>query len=144
MIYWDTSAILKLYAPEMDSAYFLRLATRAEEQVVTSSIASIELLCAFERKERNGELKRGGAKAAFEQFLSDTRRGRIIEIPYGHDVVEEARKLLGLVRDQAILIRSLDMIHVASAIAAKAKTIAATDSRLRQLASCASLKVLPD
>jgi uncharacterized protein len=144
MMYWDTSAILKLYVPEADSAYFLNLATRTEEQVLTSVIATMELLCAFERKERIGELKSGGATAAFEQFLNDTRRGRIIEIPYGRDVVEEARKLLGRISGPQALIRSLDMIHVASAIVAKAKSVVATDLRLRQVASCASLKLLPE
>lgn len=144
MIYWDTSALLKLYASETDSPYFVHLATTTEDQVLTSAIASMELLCAFERKEQTGGLKSGGAKAAFEQFLGDTRRGRIIEVPYGRDVVEEARRLLALVTDRGMLIRSLDMIHVASAIAVRAKSIVATDLRLRQVASFANMKVLPD
>jgi len=82
MMYWDTSAILKLYVPEKDSAYFLDLIARTDEQVLTSAIASMELLCAFERKERDGDIKPGGADAAFDKFLNDTRRGRIIEVPY--------------------------------------------------------------
>ena len=143
-MYWDTSAILKLYVRERDSDYFLNLVARAEEQFLTSAIASMELLCALERKERNGDLKSGGANAAFERFLNDTRRGRIVEIPYGRDVLEEARKLFGYVSDRRILIRSLDMIHIASAIAVKAKSVVATDSRLRQVASLASVKLLPD
>jgi uncharacterized protein len=144
MIYWDTSAILKLYIPENDSDYFLRLITTTEGQFVTSAVASMELLCAFERKERDGDIKSGGARAAFEQFLYDTRQGRIIEIPYGRDVVYEARKLMGVISKPQILVRSLDMIHLASAVAIKAEAIAATDVRLRQIASLAKLRLLPD
>jgi predicted nucleic acid-binding protein len=135
---------MKLYVYETDTPYFVQLVTGTKEQVLTSSIASMELLCAFGRKERNGNLKSGGAKATFEQFLNDTQRGRIIEVPYSRDVVEEARKLLRLVTDPRILIRSLDMIHLASAIAAKATSIAATDLRLRQVAAFANIKLLPN
>ena len=134
---------MKLYAYETDTPYFVQLATGAKEQILTSAVASTELLCAFERKERNGDFRSGGANAAFDQYLMDTRRGRIIEIPYSRDVVEEARKLLNAVTDPRILIRSLDMIHVASAIAAKAGLIAATDLRLRRLAAFANIKLLP-
>ena len=144
MWYWDTSAILKLYIHERDSGYFLGLVSETEDQIVTSTIASIELLCALERKERNGDIKPGGAAAAFDRFLDDAGRGRIVEIPFGRDVIQEARRLIGLVSHRRILIRSLDMIHVASAVAAKATCLVATDSRLRQVASLADLNLLPD
>ena len=143
MMYWDTSAVVKLYVRERDSGYFLSLLAGTDEQLATSAIASMELLCTLERKERDGDLKPGGAGAAFDQFLHDTGRGRIIEIPYGRDVIREAQKLIRIISRQRILIRSLDMIHVASAIAVKATSVVATDSRLRQVAALANLKLLP-
>ena len=65
-------------------------------------------------------------------------------MPYSRDVVVEAQKLLGVLSNARILIRSLDMIHVASAISAKATSIAATDLRLRQVAASAKIKLLPN
>jgi len=144
MMYWDTSAVVKLYAREQDSGYFLNLIAGTDEQVVTSAIASMELFCALERKERSGDIKPGGAGTAFDQFLNDIRRGRIIEIPYGHYVIQEARKLIEPVSRRRILIRTLDRIHIASAVAVKATWVVATDSRLRQVASLANLKLFPD
>lgn len=143
MFYWDTSAILKLYVPERDSSYFLNLIADTDHQVLTSTIAAMELLCAFERKEHTGDIKSGGADAAFDQFLLDIRKSRIIEVPYGGDVVQTARKLIGAVAEQGILIRSLDLIHVSSAIAANARSVVATDLRLRQVAAIAGLRLLP-
>ena len=143
MIYWDSCTLLKLYIPETDSDYFLDLIAATEEQVVTSAITSMELLCAFARKERNGHIKSGGAKAAFEQFMYDTRHGRIIEVPYGQDVVLQARNLLELLKSQKLLIRSLDMIHLASAVSLKAGAIVTTDDRLRQIAILAKQRLLP-
>ncbi len=143
-MYWDTSALVKLYAPEPDSSSFLALAGRAQE-IFSASVVSAEVLCALYRKEQAGNLRRGGAQTAFEKFRADTRSGRIVTVPYGSDVVEEVRKLIRLAFEQPrpVLIRSLDAIHVASAAVVKEKVLVATDSRLRALAALAGLTLLP-
>ena len=145
MIYWDSSALLKLYIPEPDTPYFLQLVAGTDDQILTSTVAAIEILCATHRKESVGDLKPGGGAAAFEKFLDDVRVGRVIEIPYGRDVVEEARKLLKHTYGgpRRILIRSLDVIHVASAKVSGIKLVVATDARLRDAASLANMKLLP-
>jgi predicted nucleic acid-binding protein len=144
-MYWDTSAILKLYIAERDSSSFLDLIAHAESQVLSSAIASVEMLIVLHRKERSGDLKPGSARIIFEKFLDDKRQGRVIEIPFGPGVVEEARNLAKLVFRQPhpMLLRSLDAIHVSSAITAKARSIVATDVRLRQIALLTGLQVLP-
>jgi predicted nucleic acid-binding protein len=145
MTYWDSSALLKLYILEPDTPYFLQLVAGTDDQILTSTIAAIEILCATYRKESAGDLKPGGAAAAFDKYLDDVRLGRIIEIPFGKDVVDEARKLLkhGYGSHRRILIRSLDIIHVASAKVSGTKLVVATDTRLRDAASHANMKVLP-
>jgi predicted nucleic acid-binding protein len=145
MHYWDTSALLKLYAPEPDSLYFLQLLARTDEQIITASVAAVEIQCALHRKEHLGDLKPGGAAAAIECYREDIRRGRVVEIPLGGDVLEEARKLISLAfgRKRRILVRSLDMIHLASAKAAGARLMVATDARLREVASLFELRLLP-
>jgi predicted nucleic acid-binding protein len=42
-IYWDTSAILKLYAPEPDSGDYLRLLIQQTEDVALSFLHRVEL-----------------------------------------------------------------------------------------------------
>jgi hypothetical protein len=41
------------------------------------------------------------------------------------------------------MVRSLDAIHVASAVTARAIVMVATDTRLRQVAAMAKLKLVP-
>jgi len=64
---------------------------------------------------------------------------------YGDDVVAEAGRIMALNfrQERSILIRSLDLIHLATAIAGRAEALVTTDARLRRLASLARLRVLP-
>jgi predicted nucleic acid-binding protein len=145
VIYWDTSAILKLYVAEQDSPYFLRLLESTQDQIVSSTIVTMEVLCALHRKEHSGDLRPGGAEAIFRRFLADIEMGRIVTIPYGDDLLTEARKLVRLAfdRPRPLPVRSLDAIHVASALVSKATTLVATDKRVREIAALVRLKVLP-
>lgn len=145
MVYWDTSALLKLYVGEPDSGFFLRLAENADEQIATSAIAAVEVLCSLIRKESSGALGRGGAHAIFSQFLTDSDAGRIVLVPYGPEVLVHAGRLARLAAGgpQPVLLRSLDAIHIATAMAAGAKTMVATDQRLRQVAGAVKLRLLP-
>ncbi len=66
-------------------------------------------------------------------------------IPNGADVTAEAHALVqkAYSQPQPILIRSLDALHVASALAAKATTLVATDTRLCTVAQMMGLETLP-
>jgi predicted nucleic acid-binding protein len=143
--YWDTSAILKLYAPERDSPYFLDLVGRTERPIYSSSIAEVELLCALHRKERDGDLKPGGASALHRRFRLDCHAGRILLVPYGGDVVQEAANLMRITfaRRAPAIVRSLDLIHLASASVVKATALVATDQRVRGFGSVLKLQLLP-
>ncbi len=143
--YWDTSALLKLYVAEPDSTYFLQLLEGGADAILSSSIVTTEVICALYRKEHAGDLKQGAAGTVFRRFMTDVDAGRILTIPYGADVMREANTVVRLAFDQPrpLAIRSLDAVHVGSALAAKARTLVATDARLREVASLAQLKLLP-
>lgn len=145
MIYWDTSALLKLYVSEPDSPYFLDLIRRSDEPILSCNIAEVEVLCALYRKEQAGDLKTGAAIALFEEFSTDLSAGRIVSIPYGTDTVQESRRLVKTVYEEKppLSIRSLDAIHLASALLSKAKSVVTTDGRLREGAGLFGLEVLP-
>ncbi len=143
--YWDTSAVVKLYIAETDSPYFLHLIANGDEPIVSSAIVTTEVLCVLYRKEHARALKAGGARRIYSKFTQDVRTGRILTVPYGHDVEVQAEKLARLVfaRPWPILIRSLDMIHVSTALSSRARDLVATDTRLREVAILAGLRVLP-
>lgn len=145
MIYWDTSALVKLYVAEPDSPYFLELAEETGRQIVSSAIAATEVLCALYGMEHRRVLKRGGARRIHEEFLSDSGTGRIVTIPFGPDIAGEAKKLVELASrpPKGFLIRSLDAIHVASAVISKASFVVATDERLRRATELMGLKLCP-
>ena len=105
----------------------------------------MEILCALYRKQNAGDIKRGGARTLFRRFLTDCNAGRIILIPYGGAVVERAERILqtDLQSPNPVLIRSLDLIHLASAMSAHVTTLVATDMRLREIARRNGLKLLP-
>jgi predicted nucleic acid-binding protein len=143
--YWDTSALLKLYVPEHDSAYFLSLIETATQPVYSSTIAATEAACAFHRKEHAGDLKPGASGVLLRRFRADCQANRLVLAPYGGDVVEEVDRLLKIAfsRRHPIAIRSLDVIHIATARIIKAEGLVATDSRLRSLAAALGILLIP-
>lgn len=145
MMYWDTSALLKLYVVEDDSGYFIGLIAKIDQAIVCSAISAVEILCALYRKERNRELKPGSAKAALQKFQADSMAGRLVIVPYGEDVIAAAAKIVeqAYLSAQPVMLRSLDAIHVASAMIVGSKTMVVTDARLRDVAAMARMRVLP-
>lgn len=145
MRYWDTSALLKLYVPEPDSAYFLDLISTSDEPVVTSAIAAAEVLCALFRKESATDLRPDGARALFRRFRADSQAGRILLVPHGVDLLQEMEKLARLAFEMRspILIRSLDLIHLASAALSRATALVATVQRVRNLGALLGMELLP-
>jgi predicted nucleic acid-binding protein len=143
--YWDTSAILKLFVAESDSAALQAELVDEPGPALTSSITPIEIYCAFLRKERDLHLPHGEAAALFRLFGNHCRAGRFRLIPSNNLVLEEAERLAAVAYGlpAPILIRSLDLIHIASARVAQADALIATDRRLRDLALALNVRVLP-
>jgi predicted nucleic acid-binding protein len=144
--YWDTSALLKLYVPEPDSPTFLERIGLIGTALLTADVAAVELLCALERKEHAGDVSEGGAQALFQRFELDLGAGRVVLIPYGRDVWKAAKDLVRLAygEEPPVMIRSLDVLHVATALCAKVGTVVATDRRLRRAATLAGLEIAPE
>ena len=145
MVYWDTSALLKLYVMEEDSSHFDRLLSSSDQAIATSTIAVAEIHCVAYRKESAGELKRGGAAAVVAGFQRDCRVGRIVQVPFGEDVMLHLDSFVRLAfgGPRPVMLRALDAIHVASAVSVRARSIVATDLRLRAMALRAGLAILP-
>lgn len=126
MIDLDTSALVKLVFDEAESeALAAWLAERDRVPKVSSEIAAIELVRACRRVDDD-------AVGPARQLLAGMDL-----VPLGADVVEQA-SLVGPVE-----LRSLDAIHLASALAIHdtLDTLVAYDARLRDAAAHAGLAV---
>ena len=145
MNYWDTSALLKIYVQETDSAYFLNLLSNSDTPLFTANVTQIEILCALHCKEQVRDIKTGAAKVLFKQLLNDESVGRIMLIPSSKDILTETEELIKKAYNQPnpIMIRSLDAIHIASALSMSASTIITTDKRLKEASLLMGFKVLP-
>ncbi len=143
--YWDTSALLKLYVKESESTDCLRLLATATEAPRTSEFARVELYSALRRRELSGDLVSGGARALLRQFANDAGKGRFILVPSGRDVSAKSLELIDMAcsLDPPIMARSLDVLHLASALLVGCDTLVSTDKRQRELAKWADLKLLP-
>lgn len=145
MSYWDTSALVKLFAPESDSVLFENHALAAAGPIVTSRIALYEARAAFRRKETDGTLLSGAAEAVFTKLTQDVAAGlvRVVELDaavereYGH-VLETCHA-----HTPVIPVRTLDALHLASVRVAGETELVATDKRMRDAATALKLTVFP-
>ena len=146
MDYWDTSALVKLYAPEADSDYFIHRIARQAEPIMTSAIAETEMAATLVRKEFAGSVPRSGSSRALAEFRADARSGGIVLIPYGAHIASETERIARLAAQSRprLLIRSLDHIHAASASLLRADAFVASDKRLRDLAGLLGLCLVPE
>jgi len=143
-LYWDTSALLKLYAPEPDSPAFRTLLKSRTEQPVASFLHRVELFFAFRHKEDRGELVTGAAGRLFEDYLRHVREGRFLEIPWGDDVAAAARATLepSLSAPSPVKLRSLDGLHLGALLSGGISKLVTTDKEMRRAAQCLEIALV--
>jgi uncharacterized protein with PIN domain len=144
MDYWDTSALAKLYVAESDSPQFSAhwLQTGV---ITTSALARWEILCVLARKETDGLIPSGAAEIIFSEFLADVGGGTVVLVPMHEAEEDRFRNLvLRLCRSKPPLFtRTLDGIHIATAVLHGATVIVSTDLNMRRCAAAIGLGVYP-
>jgi hypothetical protein len=68
---------VKLYAKEVDSSVFEQFAAGAQSAPVTSRLAFYEIRTTLQRKETEGTLLAGAARANFQRLVLDAAAGSI-------------------------------------------------------------------
>jgi predicted nucleic acid-binding protein len=144
MVFWDTSALVKLYIREPDSKAFAALANR-QELFAISAWTTHEILCSLHRKELLRDLKIGGAEAIYQRILQQVALGALHVISYTAAV---AQRTTEVIRDcysarTPVAIRSLDALQLGSALAGGAVEVVSADARMRAGARIFNLRVLP-
>jgi predicted nucleic acid-binding protein len=144
MRYWDTSALAKLYVAESDSAQF-SVHWQQTGVITTSALARWEIFCVLARKEADGLIPSGAAEIIFSAFLADVATGAVLLVPMGG--LEEyhfRRTVLRLYRSKPPLFtRTLDGVHIATALSHAASQFVSTDLNMRKCAAAVGLAVYP-
>jgi uncharacterized protein len=142
MAYWDTSALVKLYAKASDSAAF---EAQAVNPAITSRIALYEAHATFIRKEAEALLQPGSAEKLHSELLQDVVEGEWRLVELGTEVEQEYGQVLALCYQQSpiITLRALDALHLASARVAGETNLVATDKRMRAAAKRLGFSLFP-
>jgi uncharacterized protein len=139
VIYFDSSALVKRYVKE-DGSDAVQSLIRQGEGIATSKLAYPEILSAFGRKNRTGELARGLFEKLLHQFEADWKRIFVVEL---HDELLPTMKLL-LTKYP---LRGADTVHLSSALWLKRAvqtdmTFVASDINLLKAAEGERLRVI--
>ncbi len=110
LTYFDSSALVKRYVPEVGSAWVTRLCR--QEPVAISLITIPEIASALARRTREGALTAQQGNALFQAFLRDARSFTLVGLD--QVIVQQAATFLLTVPLQ-VRLRTLDALHVASA-----------------------------
>ena len=108
ILYLDTSALVKLYVAETDSAMIKKLVDAAE-MPSTSRIAYVEARAAFARKRRERAATLRDYRTVVEDFDNDWETFFIV------DVSDALTKRAGQLAEKFAL-RGYDAVHLASAV----------------------------
>lgn len=134
--YWDTSCLLKLYCPEPDSDRYLDFLTADSASPVSSVLTRSEFIFALQQKVMRKELGAAEATRLQNRFLADLDRGHLALMPFGSDIQSEAARIARICyrRKPPIPLRTLDGLHLATAVLAKCRILATTDGRMGKAA----------
>jgi predicted nucleic acid-binding protein len=130
-IYIDSSALAKLYVPERESDA-LDAFLRDRRGLMISELAVTEVLSAVARRRRSGELRAKHANSIREALLADANSGSFGRLDLSPAVHREAERLL--FATDAMLLRTLDALHIALALSGAAQHILTFDRRMREAA----------
>ena len=144
MSYWDSSALVKLYVQELDSAEFRELAVKTS-RVATGSLTRHEVRTVFRRREAEAVLPSGEAAALYEELTADIAAADIVIQPETPDTEREFGAVLEVCFSQTppTFIRTNDALHLASAKVAGEQEFITADMRQRAAAMLMVFTVLP-
>ena len=108
--YFDSSAIVKLYADELHNEAVRGLAAVP----ICTSLARVEVTAAFFGKARSGEISVDVAEVLRDVFLADWDEGRFLRIAPTEPIETEAARLASV-----HMVRGFDAVHLATALAAR-------------------------
>jgi predicted nucleic acid-binding protein len=114
MIFCDTSAAVKIYAPERESRS-VQLLFNAEDEICLSELTRIELMGVFHRRLREGPWNQSQFHAAVRQFSNDDLSGFWTWLPLDQSIIHAAAKIYTTL-PSTVFLRSSDCIQLVTAL----------------------------
>ncbi len=140
-MYLDSAIIVKLLVREDDSGWFNTHIVGHE--LWTSELALAEVCSAILMKERSGWVSVAERKLALTRFES-MHEGKLLHLhPLNSSVVERAAGLLKTCHPDVAL-RSLDALHLATALIHPRGPLCTTDGKLRAAAQRIGVACFPE
>ena len=138
--YCDTSFLVSLYVLDANSAPAAAQMRKAELPILLTAFGELELTNAISLRVFRKELLPSRARAARALIRKDIEGGVFLPKPIAGSVYERARQIAGR-RTPRLGTRTLDVLHVASALVLQADTFYTFDRRQRMLAKSEGLTV---
>lgn len=139
-LYCDTSALLKLYLREPESADFMRLVQERDDLLV-SDLGVTEIASALSRRVRHGGVTAEQALRMHREVIESVTGPPYQHVELTREVHRRAEHLLLTLTKTPL--RASDALHLALALSARAASMAAFDARLAAAARAVGLAVYP-
>jgi predicted nucleic acid-binding protein len=137
--YFDAAYVAKCYLNEPRAELVRAVAARATEGLVSSELARVEFASILARHVREGHLTPIQAARKHRQFAQDERAGVWAWVRVTPTLVEHARAVIGRL-PASVPVRTLDALHLVSALAAGVREVYTNDRHLLRAASYCDLE----
>lgn len=141
--YADSSLLLKLYIREPETTAAWQVVNRMQEPLVFTPLHRLEMLNGIRRCAATKKVTRAQAVRAMLLLRAHVQGGRYTLPAVPWQAVFQRAHHLSRKHARNLLVRSLDLLHVALALEIGATEFLTFDDRQRQTASAEGLKVLP-
>jgi predicted nucleic acid-binding protein len=139
----DSSLIVALYLAEVDSARADAACAAVPPPIQLTDWHRVEIANAFQRAVKNGRIAAAQAALLWQDVTDDINTGRFALATIDHAAVLIRTLALTQKHTATTGTRSLDLIHIATALELGAADFLSLDNRQRQAASAEGLIVLP-
>jgi predicted nucleic acid-binding protein len=141
-IYVDPSALLKLYLNEPESRMMTAWRAKLDGPVAVTLFGRVELVNAIGLALYRRFITKAVHRAALAALDDDFAKGRCVPIDLLWRTALRCAEDISRERTPSLGCRSLDILHVASAVALKRRYFLSFDLRQRSLARAVGLKLL--
>lgn len=139
----DSSLIVPLYLQEPSSALADAACLSVAPPIRLSEWHRVEVASAFQRAVKTGRITDAQAALLWQDFTSDIASGRFEIVAVDHAAVLARALMLTQKHTATLGARTLDLIHVATALEIGVTDFLSLDNRQRQAATAEGLNVLP-
>jgi predicted nucleic acid-binding protein len=142
LIYLDTSFVVSLYCPDVNSAAAISLLQTVNENLSITTLVELEVANAFALKEFRKEITSRQTETSLRDFDTVVSSGALRLRALPGTAFERARKL-SLQFTSDLGTRAEDIFHVAVALELGASSFFSFDPRKRELAKAVGLTLNP-